>query len=105
MSVSWCKACSKEHNDWAWRNIGNGEWVCSKWFKPTGPSEDVPKEVFEERKEFFNSTLQPFRNGELSREYVEAHGTKGIGVTPEEAKKAKYVWKDLAGFSNRKLSK
>jgi len=36
--------------------------------------------------------LQPWREGQLSKEYIEKHGTENIKVTPEEVKNAKNVW-------------
>jgi len=99
-----CYACGEEHDDWAWNYVG-GKWVCSAYFNPSAPLEMVPESVKEERKEYFNATLQPYRQGELSKEYIEAHGTKGLNATKEEIKKSKYVWKDLDGWENRSKSK
>jgi hypothetical protein len=60
--------------------------------------EFVPDHIKEERVEYRNQTVQPFRNGQLSKEYVELYGTKYIEVTQEEVKNAKYVWdRDLPG--------
>ncbi len=100
---AFCYACQKEHDDYAW-NFSDGKWICSKHFKPSGALEAVTGQIAEDREKYFNSTLQPYRQGELSKEYIEAHGTKGIHVSKEEAKKAKYVWKDLKGWENRKKS-
>jgi hypothetical protein len=65
----------------------------------------VPNEIKEQRREYFGSILQPYREGELSREYVERYGTKGIKATPEQVKKAKYTWKDLSGWHDRHKSR
>lgn len=44
-------------------------------------------------------TVQPFRSGQLSKEYVDTYGTKHLGgVTDKEAKKAKRVWSDVPGW-------
>ena len=103
---NYCVRCNKEHQDYAWKyNNEAGGWFCTKYFKPSGAKEWVPESMVNERKEYFNSIVQPFRQGQLSKEYVEAHGTKGLNVTKEEVKKAKYVWSDLKGFSNRHKSK
>ncbi len=85
---------------------GKANWICEDClgYRIKSP-EFVPDSVKEERKENFKSLLQPFRNGELSREYVEAHGTKSINVSDTEVKKAKYQWKDIPGWSNREKSK
>lgn len=56
----------------------------------------------ENRKKYFNSLVQPYRNGELSKEYCDAY--------PELAKKnygdsavseAKDQWGDVEGFETR----
>lgn len=64
----------------------------------------ISKELKKERVKYFKSILQPYRNGFLSREYIEAYGTKGIDVTQKEINEAKYVYKDLDGWSNRHKS-
>ena len=49
-----------------------------------------------ERREYAASMLQPYVNGVLSREFIEAYGTSKLaGVTKQEIKDAKYVYKDL----------
>ena len=49
-----------------------------------------------ERKEYAASMLQPWVNGVLSKEYIEAYGTSKLeGVTKKDIKNAKYVYKDL----------
>lgn len=62
---------------------------------PDIPVEMVGEEIKRQRKEFAKSIIQPYRNGELSREYLEAFGTKNIKPTQKEIKQAKPVWKDL----------
>jgi hypothetical protein len=60
--------------------------------------EFVPEHIKKERKEFKDQTIQPFRNGELSKEYVDLYGSKYIDASPEEVKNAKNVWsRDLPG--------
>ena len=49
-----------------------------------------------ERREYAASMLQPYVNGVLSKEFIEAHGTSKLaGVTKQDIKNAKYVYKDL----------
>src|ERR1035437_1940185 len=61
--------------------------------------EFVPEHIKTERKEFKAQTIQPFRNGVLSKEYVDLYGTKFIKATPEEVKNAKNVWgRDLGDY-------
>lgn len=57
------------------------------------------------RREYFNSVIQPYRSGELSKEYLEHFGTKGIKPTKKEISEASYVWKDTQGWENRGKSK
>lgn len=63
--------------------------------RKTEPLEFVTENIKEERKRFAKDILQPFRAGELSKEYVEKWGTKHLKVTPEEVKKSKNVWSEL----------
>ena len=44
--------------------------------------------IKEDRKEYKKDIIQPFREGEVSKEYIEQYGTQGINVTQEEVKKA-----------------
>lgn len=50
--------------------------------------------VREQRRAHHEDIIQPFRNGELSKEYVSQYGTKSIKVDKREVKKAKNVWND-----------
>lgn len=60
--------------------------------------EMLPKHIKDERLEYKAQTVQPFRNGQLSKEYVDLYGTSRIDVTPEEVKNAKNVWsRELPG--------
>jgi len=109
---AFCIGCQKEHEGFNWKfkdyvdEKGKREsgWFCRRYFKPT-EYEWVPERIKEERKEYFNSIVQPYRHGELSREYIEANGTRGIKATPEEVRKSRYVWKDLPNWRNRQKSK
>jgi len=44
--------------------------------------------IKEDRKKYEKDILQPFRAGELSKEYVECYGSRGIGLSKEELKKS-----------------
>lgn len=114
MARMYCLYCQEEHEHYEWKNRSNWDmpdgstkdgWVCGKHVKVRGKVEWTTDEVKEQRKEYFNSTLQPYREGVLSSEYLEAHGTKAINPTAKDIKKAKPVWKDLDGWSNRSKSK
>src|ERR1700722_6864590 len=63
--------------------------------KPSPKQELTTDAIENDRKEFKKDIMQPFRNGQLSKEYVESVGTKYIKVTDEEVKNAKNVWSDL----------
>lgn len=73
--------------------------------KPDYQIEFTSEDIKSQRREYFKSTIQPFRSGELSKEYLEVHGTKGIQASAEEIANAKPVWTDLAGYENRKRTK
>ena len=99
----YCSGCKEYHSSNSWKFI-KGEWYCREYHKPTR-TEFMPERVKDQRKEYFNSIVQPFRQGELSKEYIDAHGTEGIEATMEEIKKAEDVWKDIPGYKGRKKSK
>jgi len=54
--------------------------------------EFTSQNIKEERKQFAKDILQPFREGHVSKEYVEAYGTKHIDVSKNEIKNLKNVW-------------
>lgn len=102
-----CYGCKRLHDDFNWKTLyinSHLRHVCSLFFI-SSIHEFIPDRVLMDRTENFNSVVQPFRGEQLSREYIEAHGTKGINVSKEEVKKSKYVWKDLKGWNNRRKSK
>lgn len=104
---AFCSVCQKEveYHNWKSRVVkGQSVFVCGRHFKSSMP-EFVPERIKDERVKNWNSIVQPYRGGKLSREYIEAHGAKGIDATPEEVKKSEYVWKDLPGFETRHKSK
>ncbi len=52
--------------------------------------EFTPELIKIQRKEFKDDIIQPFRDGEVSKEYVDKYGNKNI----IKGGKAKYVWDD-----------
>lgn len=60
--------------------------------------EFVPDRIKEQYKSHKDQTIQPFRNGQLSKEYVDLYGTKYINATEEEVKNAKNVWGELSYY-------
>lgn len=65
--------------------------------KPQKSVEFTTDTIKTQRKAYAPDLIQPWREGELSKEYLEQHGTKGIKVTPEEIAKAEYVWRGDVG--------
>lgn len=63
--------------------------------KPDPKQELTTDAIKDDRKKFKGDIVQPFRNGQLSKEYVESVGTKYIKVTDEEIKNAVNTWSDL----------
>ena len=50
--------------------------------------EFTSEQIKQDRKKYQKDILQPFRSGEISKEFIEQFGTKGITATKEEIKKA-----------------
>ncbi len=66
----------------------------SKQSSPDHLVEFTSNSIKSQRKEYAKSIIAPYRSGELSKEYLDAYGTKNIKPTAKEVKKAKYVWGD-----------
>lgn len=114
--MSKCDLCKQEAT--GFKHVRDIGWVCeeclgyrikvnSDSFQSVGR-----QEYFDgERKKYFNSLVQPFRYGELSKEYVEAYPKETIkmlkqnAITQKEIDNAKYQFKDLPGWETRKNSK
>lgn len=60
---------------------------------PKKAPEFTTERVKEDRKKHKDLIIQPFREGQLSKEYIDKYGTKNLNATPEEIKNAKNVWK------------
>lgn len=70
------------------------------WEKPGESHEFTTQEIREARVEHDKSIIQPYREGKVSRKYLEQHGTKGIQVTKKEIKEAMNkpdVWNGMEG--------
>ncbi len=92
-----CPSCKKNEAN---THPVYGVVVCSPFeerrSQETPPSHQVEfttEEIKEQRNTFADDILQPYREGELSKEYLEKYGTKSIKATPQEIKKAKNVWR------------
>lgn len=71
--------------------------------RPNNTIEFTSESIKLQRRERKDDIIQPFRKGELSKEYIEKYGTKRLKVTPEEIRKAKNVWNgsDIGGYYNK----
>ena len=68
---------------------------------PGREPEFTTEEIKQQRREHGKDIVQPWRDGKLSKEYVEAHGTDRVTATKQEIKNASYVWKDVPGWWGR----
>ena len=62
---------------------------------PDGQVEMPGESIRDERLTHARSTIQPFRGGELSKEYVDMYGADKLKVTEKEIKNAKNTWTDI----------
>ena len=95
-----CSVCQKEveHHNWK-SSIVNGKsvFVCGRHFKSSYP-ELIPKQMKESRRRFFKDTIQPYRQGKLSKEYCDAYPYKAKEMaSKKEIKQARDTWKGEPG--------
>ena len=62
------------------------------------PYEFAPDSVKQSRKEYADDIIQSSRDGVLSKERLDKYGTKGLKVTEEQVKNARYVWNDIKPY-------
>lgn len=55
---------------------------------PGGYIEFTTESIKQERIDYADDILKPYRSGEVSKRYIQKYGTKGIEVTEKEVKKA-----------------
>lgn len=101
---TYCVLCKKKHEaiDWRHQKWGSLEgWACGKWFNSAARSHEcVPESIKEGRQKYRKELLQPYRSGELSKEYVEAYPNQVAGMVKEgvvseyQVRNAKNVWYD-----------
>ena len=76
--------------------------------KPNKVIEFTSHNIKEERKKYFKSTIQKYREGQLSREFIEAYPERAKAMvkegihTEKEIKQAKDVWSDISGVNWRR---
>jgi len=100
-----CVLCHKIHDstNWKYAEYQTPEgyrwgWFCNKWYKPK-TYEFVPQRIKDERVKYRKEILQPYRSGQLSKEFCEEYPqqvkkmVKAGAVTKKEVAKAKNVWK------------
>ena len=75
---------------------------CHQLRKPLGkPFDWSPSHIKEGRKEHKKALLQPYRQGDISKEYLDAYPEQARGmvkegiITQKQANKAKNVWKGV----------
>lgn len=100
--IEYCFLCRKTHEASGWRTIDVGDsaihWACEKYGKITY-KEFVPQRVVEERKAYAKDTVQPWRAGEPSREFIETYPKRAAKMfTPKELRKARPTWKGEPGW-------
>jgi len=92
--VKKCLNCNKNP---AQKNLTLGYLPCASCQNQTklpnqNQHEFTSESIKQQRKEFKDDIIQPFRQGVVSKEYLKAHGTKGIDVSAKDLKKARNVW-------------
>lgn len=93
IAISHCEACRNEVK----KKFGG--------VRLGGYPEFTTEKIKQERKEYWNSQVQPTREGDISKEFVEVYPEKARKMFGSDAAKAKYVWNDTAGWSHRQKSK
>jgi hypothetical protein len=103
--TTFCTACNKEHEDVGWRftsytieqdgqEIKKSGWFCetSSGRKVSYP-EFVPNRIKEDRKKYAKDLIQPFRDGVMSQEFIDAYPQQAKKYPKDLVSKAKNVWK------------
>ena len=101
--INYCTAHKKEHDHFSWKFTDYEDeegkktgWFCGDFFKPS-VKEWVPERIKNERKQYFKDLVQPWRNGEPSKEFIDTYPERSKGMfTEKERKTAKNVWKDIS---------
>lgn len=105
MSTIYCMGCEKEHDrtpvirHMKDRKTGTHGWFCDKWFAEGKPPEFIPDSIKQGRKEHHDALLQPYREGQFSKEYRDAYPdiskkmVEAGAITKEQHDNARPVWK------------
>ena len=73
--------------------------------KPKRGREFTTNAIKESRKEYAKDTVQPFRGGVVSKEYIDLYGSESLGVSKQDIKNARNVWGDVDNIKNISKSK
>jgi hypothetical protein len=76
--VNYCVGCGEEHDYFNWKfkdyedRYGHKQtgWFCGLFFRPTR-REWIPDRIKEDRRDHFNDIIQPWRDCEPSKEYID----------------------------------
>lgn len=103
------KLCLNCNNEEATFKDGLGFLPCgscttraARFPKPTIPVEFTTSQIKESRIVHEAETIQPFRDGIVSQEYLDQYGTKGIAINETELANAKYTWNDTKFYKEHK---
>lgn len=102
--VQYCVGCGAKHDHYNWKykeyedregRLERG-WFCGRYFKPT-IKEWISDRIKQDRNDHFEDIVQPWRDGEPSREYIDKYPHRAKKMfTDKERKRAKPVWSDIA---------
>lgn len=96
--------CPQCHKNEAGYKQFLGIILCSECRKSSGKLskqiEFTSQNIKDERKQFAKDLIAPFREGHVSKEFIETYGTKRIDVSPNEVKTAINVWPELSYYKD-----
>lgn len=71
--------------------------------RPQSTVEFTTDSIRSQRREFRKDIIQPYRDGVISKEFIEEYGPSGF--SKEQIKQAEYVWKDTSNWHDRDKSR
>jgi len=91
-----CPVCKKrpafKSDYWGYLPCPSCRQKQSGYSQPHETVEVTTQEIKDSRVKYKNEIIQPYREGQLSKEYIKQYGTKGVKATKQEIKNAKNVW-------------
>ena len=104
-----CPRCGKgratRHNEYGILPCISCQRIDEAIKKPQHIPEFTTDSIRSQRREYKRDILQPFRDGVISKEYVDEYGTQGISVPKKMIDNARYTHRDTKGWWNRGKSK